>query len=200
MEREANSIQSSREAKEAGTLGIHPNTAEISDAARKVRQRTRQKRSGNNSEKRMPRLAVNYRHLRQACPANYFRNIVLKGDEKDYFCFISLENKEKLAVRIITPILKAVNKMNREKPVEIQILFNGESITKWRRRVFWKGDGRRFLEEFHEAVGRALRLQNSERIFAVGDTELTIMLDERGNQQLFNQKGDSRSIRTALLD
>lgn len=159
------------------------------------------KKSFGNFKKREKRLLpIKYRHIRQACPETFFRNIKYKGFRGYYFCFVTLENEKNLAVEVISPVLRRENKMVADRKVLINVLFRGERVKNWQSEIKWMGDGKAFISDIYEKVGRALRLAATERIFENGDSELTILTDERGFQHFVNQDGVSRRVRYALLD
>ena len=142
---------------------------------------------------------LRYHHIRQSCPGAFFNNIVSKDEHKPFFCFITPENQQHLAVQVISPILRRTNRAEK-KPVQVNILFSGQPVLKWRKLVFWKDNGSQFVDELNTVVGRALRLYHKEKIFRDGDIELVLVGESETDQQFINQVGVGRAVRNALLD
>lgn len=145
-------------------------------------------------------VAVRYRHIRQACTHIYFRNIEKKGDKKRFFCFITPQTEQFLCVEVVTPILRQQNRMIKRLPVEVNILYKGQPILRWQRKIFWTGDGRNFMSEVFSKVGRALRLIHTEQVIAA-DGEAPVLSGRTYKDQVFKyDKNAERRVRRALLD
>lgn len=145
-------------------------------------------------------VAVRYRHVRQACSQTIFRNIEKKGEKKRFFSFITPETEERLAVEVVTPIVKKQNRMLKRLPVEINILFAGKEIKRWSRRIYWKNDGKAFMNDLFAQVGRAVRLIHTEKILGENKEAPELLGTDYKSQYFKYANGTQRKVRRALLD
>jgi hypothetical protein len=166
------------------------------------KKRTYEPHRGRMMPQREEMIAVQYRHIRQVCQSTYFKNYVPKDKVyKDYYCFVTAANPlNNLSVEVQTPILRKSGRMVKRYPVVINIKFDGVDILRWKRKVFWKNDGRLFICELNGFVGRALRLINTEKTFEKPAEKISLVGNLYNNQKFVNESGIGRSVRRALLD
>lgn len=144
---------------------------------------------------------ITFEHIREICPTPEFAS-VNKKITPNYFILLTKANEKNLKIRVTTSVRRKTrhyNKMEISRKTVVDILFDGESIRRWRQYIEWRGDGREFIEELTKAVGAAHRLRATE---TVSDDQgfYTLKFDAESKRQFFeNKNGQKVQIKPALL-
>lgn len=145
-------------------------------------------------------IPVRYLHLRQVCNQQFFKSKQIdepgkigKGrNSRTKISFVSSPVEATgLHVEVVTPLLINQNRMLKDLPIVVEVLFKGKPVYKWRTLVYWQDDGRLFLNELTAAVGRALRI--SHTCFIKDDSETAAVAAEIAGSGNGRQKENSRN-------
>jgi hypothetical protein len=117
-------------------------------------------------QKTLTLIPITYEHFRDVCPEEPFRSVGRTMSPK-YFMFITPENERGLAVRVTTPVRRKpvhFNMMDASRACVIDVLYQGTVVRPWSTYLKWADNHSSFMEELAAGVGRALRIQATQRV------------------------------------